>query len=443
MKEVFNMSKQELEKYRVLSAIQNKEISQIKGAEILELTTRQVRNLLGNLNLEGPEGLISKKRGKPSNRCFLPKFKNEVLRIIQQNYLDFGPTLVKEKLFEKHQITISIETLRSWMTEAHYWNPKQRKRNIHRLRTRKVCFGELIQIDGSHHDWFEGRREKCVLLVFIDDATSKITSLYFAEGESLDAYFTCLEKHINKYGVPRQIYSDRFSVFESSKEESLTHFKYALKLLNISHITAKTPQAKGRVERVNQTLQDRLIKEMRLRNIVSIEEANEFVKEYALGLDRLLELWLTNLREGKVLKLIPFQGLYDMLEHKHVYTGLPCGIGSNFQAIAIDGAVYSCEDSYHNRLGSIDEGVNMKNSRTDYSFDICKECGIKNICAGRCVIPHLQYDREKVEFYCKCSKMLVEKYRKALPEIKQLVADGVVKEEELLNRLTRFTDVMP
>ena len=280
MKEVFNMSKQELEKYRVLSAIQNKEISQIKGAEILELTTRQVRNLLGNLNLEGPEGLISKKRGKPSNRCFLPKFKNEVLRIIQQNYLDFGPTLVKEKLFEKHQITISIETLRSWMTEAHYWNPKQRKRNIHRLRTRKVCFGELIQIDGSHHDWFEGRREKCVLLVFIDDATSKITSLYFAEGESLDAYFTCLEKHINKYGVPRQIYSDRFSVFESSKEESLTHFKYALKLLNISHITAKTPQAKGRVERVNQTLQDRLIKEMRLRNIVSIEEANEFVKEY-------------------------------------------------------------------------------------------------------------------------------------------------------------------
>lgn len=158
--------------------------------------------------------------------------------------------------------------------------PQDKKRNIHRLRTRKECFGELIQIDGSHHDWFEGRREKCVLLVFIDDATSKITSLYFAEGESLDAYFACLERHINKYGVPRALYSDRLSVFESCKEESLTNFNYALKLLQISHITAKTPQAKGRVERVNQTLQDRLIKEMRLRNIVSIEEANKFVKEY-------------------------------------------------------------------------------------------------------------------------------------------------------------------
>lgn len=127
MKEVFSMSKHELEKHRILSAVQNKEISQIKGAEILQLSTRQIRNLLYKLDSEGPKGLISKKRGKTSNRSFPSKFKNEILEIIQQNYSDFGPTLVKEKLFEKHQITISSETLRSWMTEAHYWSPKIKK----------------------------------------------------------------------------------------------------------------------------------------------------------------------------------------------------------------------------------------------------------------------------------------------------------------------------
>jgi hypothetical protein len=200
MEEVLQMSNKELERYKIISAIKDKQISQCKGAEMLNLSTRQVRNLLKALIIQGTNGLISKKRGKKSNRSYDIKFKQEVLRIIRHNYEDYGPTLVGEKLSERHNIIVSSETLRKWMSEATIWVPKQKKRNKHRLRMRRACFGELIQIDGSHHDWFEGRREKCVLIVFIDDATSRITSLYFAEGESLNAYFFALEKHIISLG---------------------------------------------------------------------------------------------------------------------------------------------------------------------------------------------------------------------------------------------------
>jgi transposase InsO family protein len=283
MEEVFTMSKKELERHQIISAVKNKQITQIKAANLLDISTRQVRNILTKYIKNGSQALISKKRGKRGNNSYDDTFKSKTLKLIEEKYQDFGPTLAAEKLLENHQIKISNETLRTWMIEKNLWIPKQRKKAKHRLRHRKECYGELIQVDGSHHDWFEGRREKCVLIVFIDDATSRITSLYFAEGESLNAYFKALEHHIVKHGIPKQIYSDRFSVFQSCKEEekgTLTQFKYALKLLNISHITAQTPQAKGRVERVNQTLQDRLVKEMRLKGISTIEEANEFLKGY-------------------------------------------------------------------------------------------------------------------------------------------------------------------
>jgi transposase InsO family protein len=280
MEEILEMSNKELECYHILSQINNGHISQLKGAELLGLSARQVRNLLHRLNIDGPKGLISKKRGHPSNRSYDPKFKQRVLEIIRQHYEDFGPTLISEKLKENHQVTVSDETIRSWMMQTNMWTVKQRKRNKHRLRQRKECFGELIQIDGSHHDWFEGRGDACVLIVFIDDATSKITSLYFSDGETLDAYFNALERHLKRYGKPRAIYSDRFAIFQSQKDQSLTQFRRALKTLSVSHFTAGSPQAKGRVERANQTLQDRLIKEMRLKNISSIEEANQFCEEY-------------------------------------------------------------------------------------------------------------------------------------------------------------------
>ena len=280
MEEVLKMSTKELERYRVLKGVINGEVTQIKAAELLCISDRQVRNLLTCMKTEGTKGLISKKRGRPSNHRIPEKFIHKVLSIIRERYEDFGPSFAREKLETVHGITISKETLRKWMAQAHIWSPKYRRVKMHPTRKRRECFGEMIQVDGSHEFWFEDRGERCALIVFIDDATGRITSLHFSKGESLDAYFKALEKHLKRFGKPLNIYSDRFSVFDSPIEGNLTQFKRALQTLGINSILANSPQAKGRVERVNRTLQDRLIKEMRLLKINTIEEANEFVDKF-------------------------------------------------------------------------------------------------------------------------------------------------------------------
>jgi len=168
-----------------------------------------------------------------------------------------------------------------------------------------------------------------------------------------------------------------------------------------------------------------------------------FLERYDRDLVRLLDWWLSQLEIGEVPHLVPFQGLYDILEKKHVYSGLPCGIGENFQALAIDGSIYTCEDSYHNRIGSVEEGADMSKSQHHYDFEICRNCEVKAICAGRCVVPHLNFSSEKVGFYCQCSKMIINKFKKVLPEINNLIKQGTISEAAVLNRLTRFTDVIP
>ena len=278
--EVLNMSLKEIDRLTLLQKVRNGLVTQVKASELLGISDRQVRNLLTNLKLSGPQGLISRKRGKISNRVTNKSKKHVILRIIQENYSDFGPTLAVEKLKENHHISISRETLRKWLIEAHLWIPKINKRKRHLLRMRREYFGELIQGDGSHHDWFENGHP-CTLLIFIDDATSKITAAKFEESECLDGYFEVLGQHLNKYGRPVSLYTDRFSVFESSlKKENLTQFQRALKSLEINWIGANSPQAKGRIVRCNRTLQDRLVKEMRIRGIKTIKEGNEFLEEY-------------------------------------------------------------------------------------------------------------------------------------------------------------------
>lgn len=280
MKEVLEMSNKELERYRVIQKVAEGSLTQRKAAELLNLSDRQIRNLLILIKTEGAKGLISKKRGHPSNRRALASFRHHVLSIVRQKYEDFGPTLAREKLEEVHGIKLSKETLRKWMAESHIWVPKQRKIKTHPSRMRRECFGEMIQVDGSHEFWFENRGEKCVVIVFIDDASGKITSLYFCKEETLDGYYKALEKHLLRYGKPLSIYSDRFSVFDSPVEGNLTQFQRALRSLGIKPILANSPQAKGRVERANRTLQDRLIKEMRLLEINTIEAANEFADRF-------------------------------------------------------------------------------------------------------------------------------------------------------------------
>lgn len=279
------MSQKELDRALLLHKVLAKQVSQVQAAQLLGLSDRQIRNLLKKLQQLGPNGLISKKRGAYSNRRIAPEAKAEIMRLINERYQDFGPTLAAEKLRINHRLSISKETLRKWMVAAHFWVEKTSKKKIHPPRQRKAFFGEMLQGDGSHHDWFE-TGQPCCLIYFIDDATGKITSARFEPTETLDGYFDILEQHLKKFGAPWAIYTDRFSVFETGiKKENLTQFRLALKTLNIDWIGANSPQAKGRIERANRTLQDRLVKEMRIRGIKTLSDGNKFlekrfIKEY-------------------------------------------------------------------------------------------------------------------------------------------------------------------
>lgn len=286
MKEIFAMSKKELERAHVMKNIEEKRVSQTKAARLLNVSGRHTRRLWKAYSSEGDLGLISKKRGKPSNRRVSSQVIEKLKRVISKYYQDFGPTLTQEKLEEKHRITLSIETVRKLMIEFGFWKAKKPKKPvIHQLRKRRAKEGELEQIDGSPHDWFEGRAPKCTLLVCIDDATSKFKVLRFIPTETTEGYFDLVKEYIESYGRPRAFYSDRHSIFRVNHKEALTgngmtQFGRALKELDIQLICANTPQAKGRVERANQLLQDRLVKEMRLLNINNIDEGNRYLPKF-------------------------------------------------------------------------------------------------------------------------------------------------------------------
>lgn len=235
---------------------------------------------------QGAQGLISKKRGKRSNRAYGEAFKQSVLSIVRQQYADFGPTLATEKLRERHEIKVSEETIRQWMIDAGLWADKAaRLQRPYQPRHRRDCFGELIQIDGSDHRWFEDRGPRCCLLVYIDDATSRLVELRFCTSETTFDYMQSTQRYLIRHGKPVAFYSDKHSVFRVNQKEHaggvrLTQFGRALADLNIDIIYANSSQAKGRVERMNKTLQDRLVKEMRLQGINTMEDGNAFLPHF-------------------------------------------------------------------------------------------------------------------------------------------------------------------
>ena len=280
MKEVVLMSSKEMDRIQVLKQLHTGQLSQRKAADLLRLSTRQIRYLYRSYRADGDKGVISKKRGRISNRKISKEMKSSILALVREKYEDFGPTFASEKLKELDNKTISKETLRKWMIEAHLWIPNRKARREHVLRKRRDCFGELCQSDGSIHHWFGEDFPKANATVIIDDATGIISSLYFSESETLDAYYKAMELHFHKYGLPRAFYTDRYSVFQANNKVGVTNMQKSLKALDIQLILANSPQAKGRVERANRTLQDRLIKEFRLRGITSIEEANQYVPEF-------------------------------------------------------------------------------------------------------------------------------------------------------------------
>ena len=282
--ERITMSRQEVDRLGVIQSVVSKQIKQWEAARQLGLSQRQVKRLVQRYRREGAAGLVSWRRGKPANNALGEAVRAQALGLVRERYADFGPTLACEKLSECHGLDLSVETLRQWMISEALWQPKRRRQaRVHQRRARRPCFGELIQIDGSPHDWFEGRGPRCTLLVFIDDATSQLLALRFVPSETTEAYLGLLSEYLDRYGRPVALYSDKHSVFRVNlpgKEAELTQFTRAIKTLDIEPIHANSPQAKGRVERANLTLQDRLVKELRLQHISDMDTANAFLSEF-------------------------------------------------------------------------------------------------------------------------------------------------------------------
>jgi transposase len=282
--ELLPMSRPELHRHEVLTRLKAGTLTQIQAARELGLSDRQVRRWLRRFERYGAEGLVHASRGRPSRRRLDPELVAEALRLVAERYADFGPTFANEKLRELHGLRLGTESLRQAMIAAQLWKPKRtRRQRLHPPRERRPRFGELLQLDGSPHDWFEGRAPRCSLLVIIDDATSRLTGLHFAPAETTWAYFTLLRQTITTYGRPLALYSDRHAIFRAPNglnTPAQTQLGRALEELDIELICANSPQAKGRVERANNTLQRRLVREMRLRNISSIDAANAYLPEF-------------------------------------------------------------------------------------------------------------------------------------------------------------------
>ncbi len=276
------MSKQELRRVEVLTEVLAGQRTTESAAGVLGVSLRQAQRLTARYRDGGGGALIHKSRGRPASNKLGSGVRELVLELVRQNYRDFGPTLAAEVLLERHGVEVSRETLRKWMVEAGVWLSRKQRRSFHQPRLRRECRGELVQIDGSEHRWFEGRGEPCTLLVFIDDATSSLMQLRFVASESTGSYFEALQGYLATHGCPVAFYSDKHSVFRVNKADAqggsgMTQFGRALAELNIEIICANSSQAKGRVERANRTLQDRLVKDLRLENVCDIDTGNAFL----------------------------------------------------------------------------------------------------------------------------------------------------------------------
>jgi len=287
--DIIAMSQKELKRLHVIHKVLDKRIRQIDAAGLLELCAKQVSRITERVQEEGDRGIIHASRGKPSHNATPEKKKDRIIRLYREKYNDFGPLLASEKLFEIDKLKISDETLRNWLMAEGLWIKNRRRKKHRRWRERRHFFGKMIQIDGSHHDWFEGRGPKCVLMGYIDDATNNVYARFF-KYEGTFPFMDSFKRYIKKYGIPHSVYLDMHSTYKSPKKptiedeleqrEPLSEAGRALKELEVEVIHARSPQAKGRVERLFRTFQDRLIKEMRLKSIKTIEEANKFLEYY-------------------------------------------------------------------------------------------------------------------------------------------------------------------
>jgi len=289
-KDIITMSKREIKRLPIIHKVMDKKLTQVKAAEMLDLSDRHIRRIISKIKAGGDAAIVHGNRGKPSPFKYPKKLENQIMDIVEKRYYDFGPTFAAEKLLECEKIKVSKEKLRQLMINYDTQYPKRRKKDrVHQWRERKHCRGEMIQMDGSDHAWLEGRGPKIVLMGYIDDASSEVSGRFY-EYEGTIPAMDSFKRYIAKYGIPFSFYVDKHSAYKTTRQPNLeeelkgefakTQFARALDELNVKIIYAQTPQAKGRIERAFETLQDRLTKELRLAGISTLEQANAFLVTY-------------------------------------------------------------------------------------------------------------------------------------------------------------------
>jgi len=284
------MKPREIKRLHLIHQALEKKINQRQAAELAGLSSRQMRRLMKRIEQEGDRGILHRKRGQPSNRRLAERVKQKVLHLYQQHYGDFGPTLASEKLRERHRLNVHAETLRLWLRQSQLPYPQRKARPHRQWRPRRRCFGTLVQMDGSHHDWLEGRGPKLVLMGSIDDATNTVAGRFYDHEGTVPA-LDSFRRWVERYGIPASVYLDKHTTYRSPQRPSLeeqlqglersqSQFERAMSELGVEVIHAHSPAAKGRIERLFGTLQDRLVKEMRLARVASLAQANRFLEHY-------------------------------------------------------------------------------------------------------------------------------------------------------------------
>lgn len=399
----------EIDRLKVIQAVTDRMMKPSQAALRLGLTVRQVRRITLRYAAEDAAGIMSKRRGRPGNRQLPSGVEHRVISLLRERYEGFGPTLACEKLAECHHLKLAKETVRRIMIAAGLWTPRRlRPQKIYQPRNRRPCLGELIQIDGSEHAWFEDRAPSCTLLVYVDDATSRLMHMHFTLTESTFSYFEATRAYLEKHSKPVAFYSDKASVFRVNKKgavsgEGHTQFARAMFELCIESICANSSQAKGRVERAHQTLQDRLIKELRLRSISTIKEANAFVPHYIadynarfakppksnhnahrpLRIDEDLNAiftWREPRRVSQNLTLQYDKALYLIEDHPHTRNL----VGQYIEVYRYpDGRIelraggISLPYTYYDRLSEINQGTVVDNKRLGHMLQIIQEVQTK------------------------------------------------------------------
>ncbi|MEM5352323.1 ISNCY family transposase [Paraburkholderia caribensis] len=397
------LNMRELDRLKMIQSVVDMGLKPARAAERLGLTVRQVERLVARYRESGAAGLASRKRDKPGNRKLDEGVALRALTIIRERYADFGPTLACEKLRECHGLVLSKETVRRLMTDAGLWIPRrQRPPKVYQPRARRACLGELVQIDGSDHRWFEDRAPACTLLVYVDDATSRLMTLHFTATESTFSYFEATRAYIERHGKPVAFYSDRASVFRSPAAgrtgRSVTHFGRAMYELNIDTFCANSSPAKGRVERAHLTLQDRLVKELRLKGISTVAQANAyapcFVAAYnarfakppksafdahrPLRADENLDLlmtWRETRRVSKALTVLYDRVLYllddtpDNRRLVHRYIDVWEYPDGRIE-IRADGQVLACRR--YDKLAEVDQGAVIEHKRLAHALQVAQ-----------------------------------------------------------------------